>query len=113
MPEWTYKPGDWLCLCDVCGKKVHASETKKRWDGLIVCMDDWEPRQSLDFVKARADKISVPFTRPQPAEDSFTTVNYINTGDTVYCTLATRMAVADIGTADCATVGRTHFPGDL
>lgn len=30
----------------------------------------------MDFIRARSDKISVPFTRPQPT-DVFTSVGYI------------------------------------
>lgn len=67
---WNYKSGDWLLLCDVCAKKIKASESKERWDGLRVCKDDWEPRHSMDFLRVRSDKISVPFIRPQP-EDVF------------------------------------------
>jgi len=80
--DWNYKSGDWLILCDVCSKKMKASESKQRWDGFIVCKDDWEPRHSLDFIRARADKISVPFTRPQPAVDTFVSVTYADTDNT-------------------------------
>jgi len=74
--KWTYKSGDWWLLCDVCSKKIKASESKKRWDGFIVCAEDFEHRHPQDFVRARADKISVPYTRPQPI-DTFTSIGYI------------------------------------
>jgi hypothetical protein len=90
MTQNYYNSGDWNCLCDVCGKKLKASETLHRWDGFIVCKDDWEPRQPQDFVKARTDHISVPFSRPE-ATDTF-----------VVCNAFTRQGVADSGTADCA-----------
>lgn len=61
---WTYKSGDWNIICDSCGVKTKASKTRQRWDGFQVCPSCWEPRQSLDFIRARQDKISVPFTRP-------------------------------------------------
>ena len=76
--DWDYKSGDWLLICDVCSRKIKASTSKLRWDGFRVCPDDWEPRQSLDFIRARADKISVPFTRPQTT-NQFVTVTYTNT----------------------------------
>jgi len=70
--NWNYSSGDWWIDCDVCSKKIKASESKKRWDGYIVCAADWETRQPLDFIRARADKISVPFTRPQrPVDDEY------------------------------------------
>ncbi len=73
---WQYKSGDWYVSCDVCSKQIYASESKKRWDGFIVCADDWEPRHPQDFLKARLDKISVPFSRPEPP-DVFVDVSYI------------------------------------
>lgn len=86
-----YVPGSWNVICDSCGKKIKASEAKQRWDGLIVCPEDFEMRQPQDFVKARADKISVPFTRPRPT-DVFV----------VSCDLFTSSGVSDVGVADCA-----------
>ena len=68
--------GDWNVVCDVCSKKIKASDAKQRWDGLIVCPTDFESRHPQDFVKARTDKITVPFTRPIPPL-TFTNVSYI------------------------------------
>lgn len=65
---WIYKSGDWNLLCDVCAVKTKASKTKERWDGLRVCPECFEVRHPMDFIKARADRISVPFTRPQPTD---------------------------------------------
>jgi hypothetical protein len=31
------------------------SELQLRWDGLMVCSGDWEPRQPQDFVHGVAD----------------------------------------------------------
>ena len=73
---WDYKSGDWLVICDSCSKKIKASKSKERWDGFRVCSECWEPRHPMDFIRARADKISVPFTRPQPA-DVFIDVPYV------------------------------------
>lgn len=67
--------GEWNVTCDVCSKKIKAGIAKQRWDGLIVCPDDFEHRHPQDFVKAHSDKISVPFVRPIP-EYVFTTVTY-------------------------------------
>ena len=64
MSGWTYDSGQFNLYCDVCKKKIKASDAKHRWDGLIVCSDDWEQRHPQDFVKAKIDKISVPFSRP-------------------------------------------------
>lgn len=82
--NWNYVSGDWNVICDVCSKKIKASEAKQRWDGYIVCKDDYEQRQPLDFIRAREDKISVPFTRPIPT-DVFVPSNYTESlADQVY-----------------------------
>jgi hypothetical protein len=65
---WNYSSGDWLIQCDVCSKKIKASEAKHRWDGFIVCSDDYENRHPQDFIRAKMDKISVPFTRPRSVD---------------------------------------------
>lgn len=74
---WTYVSGDWNLVCDSCSKKIKASKSKQRWDGFIVCQGCWEPRHSLDFIRARNDKITVPFTRPQETHFLTTDTSYI------------------------------------
>lgn len=89
---WQYNSGDWIVTCDVCSKQIRASESKKRWDGLIVCPADFEHRHPQDLIKHRTENTSVPFSRPEPT-DTFTDVTYIvmyevditySTGDAVY-----------------------------
>lgn len=63
-----YSPGSWNTICDSCSKKIKASTSKQRWDGLIVCPSCYEQRHPQDFVKARQDKITVPFSRPRPPD---------------------------------------------
>lgn len=96
---WNYKSGDWLVICDSCSKKIKASKSKERWDGFRVCSECWEPRHPMDFIRARADKISVPFTRPQP-EDQFVSVTYVSTGDT-YCTPTGKQAIPGVAIPGC------------
>jgi hypothetical protein len=72
--SWHYKSGDWNALCDVCGKKHKASTMKQRWDGFMVCPEDFETRQPLDFIKVRKEQISVPWVRSQ-TEDVFVVPN--------------------------------------
>ena len=66
MKKNHFVSGEFNLLCDVCSKKIKASDAKQRWDGLIVCPSDFEHRHEQDYVKARTDKITVPFTRPIP-----------------------------------------------
>ena len=61
-----YDRGDWSVLCDVCGRKMKASDLRQRWDGLKTCQEDWEPRQPQDFVRGVADYQAPPWTRPEP-----------------------------------------------
>lgn len=68
-----YDKGDWIALCDVCGRKYKASNLKKRWDGLMCCDDDWEIRQPQDFVRGIADTQIAPWLRSEPA-NSFVAV---------------------------------------
>jgi len=64
MAKNYYLPGQFNLYCDSCAIKYKAQEAKKRWDGLIVCPKCYEERQPQDFVKAKLDKIAVPFARP-------------------------------------------------
>ena len=75
--------GEFNVTCDICSKKIKAHEAKQRWDGLVVCPDDFEHRHEQDYVRARVDKITVPFSRPIPPE-IFTVVPYIQYWDSKY-----------------------------
>jgi len=83
MSKNYYLSGEFNLICDRCSKKIKAHEAKHEWTGFIVCGDCWEPRHEQDFVKARSDKITVPFTRPIPAY-VFTNVVYPLYCDTGY-----------------------------
>lgn len=75
-----YRHGDNNVICDVSGRKVKASETRKRWDGLVVCREDWEPRHPQDFVRGRRDR-QVPSTIRSEQEDRFLTANQVTVDD--------------------------------
>lgn len=64
-------PGNWNALCDSCGRKFKALDLQKRWDGLMVCREDWESRHPQTLLKVQREKIAVPFSRPYPATDTF------------------------------------------
>ena len=78
--------GDWNIICDVCGWKIKATDTKHRWDGRITCRKCWEPRHDADFIKARkvdgnGGSGSVPWTQPDPPEVSVSPYDtYITSG---------------------------------
>ena len=90
-----YKSGDWNAECDVCGQKYKASKLKKRWDGLLVCSKDWEPRHPQDFVRGVKDTQSTPFTKDE-AVDSITYT----------CGPCDQQAIAGIAVSGCAIVGQ-------
>ena len=94
MKKNYFLSGEWNLTCDVCSKKIKANEAKQRWDGFIVCPDDFEHRHSQDFVKAKTDKITVPFQRPRHMPEYF------------LCTLAQSVAIVNIGVVGCIVVGR-------
>jgi hypothetical protein len=66
-----YKKGDWNTICYVCGFKRKASEMKLRWDGVYVCVQDWEIRQPQDFVRGVPDEQPLPWTQPEQHPDTF------------------------------------------
>ena len=67
--------GSWNVICDVCGRMYKNYELQARWDGLMVCSGDWEPRQPQDFVRGVADTQIAPWTRPEPT-DSFVPLTF-------------------------------------
>ena len=83
MKKNHFHSGDWNIVCDICSKKIKASESRLRWDGFLVCRDDYEIRHEQDFVKSKLDQITVPYTRPVP-EYVFTNIEYPLYVDTGY-----------------------------
>ena len=75
MSKNYYLSGEFNLTCDRCSKKIKAHQAKHEWTGFIVCGDCYETRHEQDFVRARQDQISVPFTRPRPV-DVFVIVDY-------------------------------------
>ena len=60
--------GSWNVICDVCGRMYKNYELQARWDGLMVCSGDWEPRQPQDFVRGVADIQAPKWARPEQAD---------------------------------------------
>lgn len=90
--EW--KIGDYNAICDGCGFKFKASQLKQRWDGMMMCEDDWEVRHPLDFVRPTPAPSKLPWTRPESA-DTFI----------LSCSRNGRQGLAGYGEAGCAIVG--------
>jgi hypothetical protein len=69
-----FQSGTWNLICDVCGKKIKACDSKKRWDGLIVCHKDFEFDHPQKFLRVRSDPRAVPYNRHE-APDVFIIIN--------------------------------------
>jgi hypothetical protein len=69
------KLGDWNAVCQVCGFRFKGSELRKRWDGVLVCAEDFETRHPSDFLRVPREDTSVPWSRPEPTE-VFATSDY-------------------------------------
>jgi hypothetical protein len=94
----TYVSGEWNLICDVCGFRFKSGKIKKRWDGLLVCKDDWETDHPQKYIRVREDGQSVPYIRDEPT-DQFVYV----------CYLWGAGAYADLAEADCARADNTVF----
>lgn len=90
-----YKRGSWNAVCDVCGFEFKSDELRKNWKGLMVCREDYEQRHPQDFIRARHEDTSVPWSRPEPEDNEVLTT----------CDFWSSSPMADFGTADCAYVG--------
>jgi hypothetical protein len=94
-----YQAGVWNAACAICGFKFKSDKLKKNWKGMYVCEQDYETRQPLDFIQARTEKITPPWTRPEPATDS----------DIVVCYLWEDSSYADLAAADCSSADTTTY----
>ena len=85
-----YKKGQHLFICDVCGFEYYSEDKRKRWDGLIVCPEDYEADHPQKYIRVQPDGLPVADPRPEP-EDEFTYV----------CYAYANQAYADMAEADC------------
>lgn len=97
MPGNYFKSGEWNIYCMVCNRKIKSSLALKRWDGLIVCPDDYENRHPMDFLRARQERISVPFT----SDTSFDEFDGPNYPPYPFCTAQGSSGIAGWGVAGC------------
>lgn len=76
-----WRSGDYNAICDVCGFKYKASQLQQRWDGLMVCPEDWEIRHPQEMIRPIPDQNKLPWTRPDiPVAD----VTYVSGSATYY-----------------------------
>lgn len=76
-----WRPGDWLYQCQRCGFTKYASEIRQEWTGLRVCRTCWEPRHPQEFVRGKADDMTVPFANPPAESPHFLETNEVTRDD--------------------------------
>jgi len=72
-----FKLGDFNVICDICGYKFKGSELRRRWDGFMVCSDDWEPRPPQEYVRGIKETFNTPYSRPE-SPDVFIVEGYLD-----------------------------------
>lgn len=92
-------PGTWKVVCDVCGFEFASNRVKERWDGLVVCHDDWESDHPQKHIRVYEDATPPDPIRPEP-EDQFIFI----------CYLWALSAYSDLAEADCAKADNTTYP---
>jgi hypothetical protein len=92
----------------VCNRKIKSGLALKRWDGLIVCPDDYENRHPMDFLRTRQERITVPFT----ADTSFNQFTSVSYPAYPFCTQEGASGVAGMMVAGCARPN-LGFPNGL
>lgn len=108
MPRTYFKSGEWNVWCMVCNKKIKSGEALKRWDGLIVCPEDYENRHPMDFLRARNERLSVPYV----AATSFDTFDGPGYPIYPFCTAPGSSGVTGYAVAGCARPS-LGFPNGL
>lgn len=85
--------------CEVCDFDYRVKDIKTRWDGVLVCKWDWEPRHPQDLVRGVSDDTSpVGPINPEPSSDTFTSVTHC----------ISQSAIPGIAIPGCAIPNNTH-----
>ena len=66
-----FEGGNHWLVCDVCGFEYRHNVMKKRWDGLVVCPEDFELRHPQDFVRVKEEDVSAKGLVRPGTEDNF------------------------------------------
>lgn len=101
MRKRWFKSGQWNAVCDVCGFDFKNTQLQRRWDGLMVCKDDWEVRHPQELIRPVTDQQSPPWTRPNVSEVYVQVTNIAPQG----CSVLGIYSNAGLATAGCAQAG--------
>lgn len=91
-------PGTWKAVCDSCGFEFPSDELRERWDGFMVCIDDFETKHPLLDIRIRPERIAPPWVRPA--------------GEPLFlhnCNIISSSCYAGLGTADCMRADNIQF----
>lgn len=104
MSRRTYwKEGGYKAICDSCGFEFKDSELQERYDGMMVCKEDWEPHHpSEKTIQIRSPR-ALPWTRPEGTDQ------FIVSGS--FCTPDGFNGTTDHGSSGCFTIGRNTQQG--
>ena len=86
-----FKAGSHWKICDCCGFKTRSELIRRRWDGLMVCPDDYETDHPQKYIRVEPDGLPVSDPRPRPVD----TFDYV-------CYIYAKQAYADLAEANCA-----------
>lgn len=92
-------PGNWKVVCDVCGFWFPSSDVKQRWDGLIVCHEDWETRHPQTLYGYKAHTSLPTFVRSEPEDDLL-----------LVCDVVSSSGYTGLGSVGCIQVGNSSIP---
>jgi hypothetical protein len=94
-------PGNWKVACHVCGIWYTSSEIRKRWDGVLVCPQDYEERhpQTLIRINSRSSVPEFISKDPDPT--------YVSAGQ---CSVSGNSGFAGFAVAGCAKSGNNTIP---
>lgn len=98
-----FKSGDFNAQCDVCGFKFKGSQLKKRWDGLMVCDEDWEQRHPQELIRPVQDQNRLPWTRPE-STNAFVTRTDTHLGSVAVTAGSTSVVITDSNITTAAQV---------
>jgi len=106
-PGW--KSGGHWTNCEVCGFTYRNQDLKERWDGLITCKEDWEPRHRQDITRAVKDDTSPKGIHRAPPVDVFIDVAYL-CGPSTARTGAARAGCARSGSTSLFELAEQTIP---
>jgi len=72
-----FKSGTHNIICDVCGFKFKSDEVRTRWDGLVVCNQDFEYDHPQKHIRVRETGLAVDPIRPDAILDTYEFICYI------------------------------------